>query len=357
MLKRLYLQHFRSYEEAEVTFSPGVNWFIGKNAQGKTNLLEAIYLLSCGRSFRTSQLSQLIQKGAHYFYIEAEMEKDGVAQSIKISFDGENKKVQCNATTYSHFTPLLGLIPMVLYAPEDISLISGVPAFRRKFLDLHLSQIDPLYLHHLARFHRSLRQRNELLKKQIEETIDSWEEPMAQSAKYLMEKRRQCVASLQEPLRNTLLTFSSDQDQLQLKYQPSLPSFELHELIECFRKNRKKELHIGTTLFGPHRDDLLFSIDSLSAKSYASIGQKHSILAAIRLCIWEHIKERSDAVPLFGIDDFGAHLDPSRQKNFEQKLQNLGQIFLTSPTSNKEIFSQKQIVEIDSGKILHISSA
>jgi len=149
MLRRLYLHHFRNYTQAEFTFSPGVNWICGKNAQGKTNLLEAIYLLSTGRSFRTHILSQLIQKEAGFFYIEAEIEKEGVSQTLKVSFDGETKKVEINATSYSNFSSLLGLLPHVLYAPEDISVVAGTPSHRRKFIDLHLSQIDPLYLHHL----------------------------------------------------------------------------------------------------------------------------------------------------------------------------------------------------------------
>src|SRR5476651_2554103 len=109
-VNRLYLHNFRNYTQAEVHFSPGVNWITGKNAQGKTNLLEALYLLSTGRSFRTHQLGQLIQKGASFFYLEAEIEKEGVNQTLKLSFDGENKKVQYNASSYSHFTPLIGLL-------------------------------------------------------------------------------------------------------------------------------------------------------------------------------------------------------------------------------------------------------
>ena len=356
MLKKLYLQNFRNYTEAEIVFSPGVNWFTGKNAQGKTNLLEAIYLLSCGRSFRTSQLSQLIQTGARYFYIEAAFEKDGVHQSLKLTFDGESRKAQINATSYPHFTPLIGLLPMVLYAPEDVALVGGAPSHRRKFLDLHLAQVDPLYLHHLARFHRSLKQRNELLKKRSEETIEPWEEMMAQSAFYLMNKRETLVVSLEDPLKEMLLAISSGCDELKLEYQPSLPYSSPAELAQALRKNRRKELHVGATLYGPHRDDVFFSINGLGAKAYASIGQKHSILAALRLCSWDHLKEQTGEIPFFGIDDFGAHLDRQRQHNFEDKLQSLGQIFLTSPSASRDIFPDKHILEIASGEILQVSS-
>ena len=356
-IKRLYLHHFRNYSETEVSFSPGVNWITGKNGQGKTNLLEALYLLSTGRSFRTHQLSQLIQTDSPFFYLEAEIESEGVRQTLKVSFDGEIKKVHYNATVYSYFAPLLGLLPHVMYAPEDTALIGGAPAFRRKVIDLHLAQIDPLYLHHLARYHKAMRQRNELLKKKIEEAIEPWEMSMAQSGSYLMKKREELIQQLQKPLYEKMLEISSGIDHLGIKYESSLPLADPESLLMHWQKNRKKEFHIGTTLYGPHRDDLIFSIDHLSAKSFASVGQQHSIIAALRLCQWSHLQSQTRRLPFFSVDDFGAHLDESRQRMFQEKLSSLGQIFLTSPAAHYGIFPNKQMIHIDSGKVLEIGSA
>lgn len=349
-VKKLYLHHFRNYTQAEIHFSPGVNWITGKNGQGKTNLLEALYLLSTGRSFRTYQLSQLIQKGASFFYLEAEIEKEGVNQTLKLSFDGENKKVQYNASSYSHFTPLIGLLPHILYAPEDIALIGGAPLFRRKFLDLQLAQLDPLYLHHLARYHKAMRQRNELLKRKTEEAIDPWEEMMAHSAEYLMQQRAEMIAQLQVPLNEKMQEISDGADPIEIHYQSSLKQGD--DLLKYWQKTRRKDLHIGTTLSGPHRDDVHFSMQGLSAKAFASEGQKHSIIASLRLCQWEHLS----GMPLMSIDDFGAHLDQGRQNKFEQQLATLGQIFLTSPNPSHEIFPHKQMIEISSGQVFHIGS-
>lgn len=354
-IKKLYLHHFRNHKKREFEFSPGINWIVGKNAEGKTNLVEALYVLSTGRSFRTPQIGQLIQEEEPFFFLEAQVEKEGMGQTLKISFDGEAKKVQFNAQTYSHFAPLIGLLPHILYAPEDIALVSGMPAYRRKFLDLHLSQLDPLYLHHLTRFHRALRQRNALLKQKTEETIDPWEFQMAQSASFLMERRRDLIEELSAPLQKKMLRLSSESDLLKMTYLPSLPTSCPKEMQTYWQKNRQKELHFGTTLTGPHRDDLTFSIENMPAKSHASIGQKHSILAALRLCQWEHLFARTGSPPLFSIDDFGAHLDPERQKAFEAELLQLGQVFLTSPTANRDIFPEKQIIEL--GKVLEISGA
>ncbi|NGX40145.1 MAG: DNA replication and repair protein RecF [Chlamydiae bacterium] len=351
MLKKLYLHHFRNYTQLTIPFSPGVNWITGRNGQGKTNLIDAISVLSTGRSFRTSQLSQLIQHGEAFFYLETTFEREEVSQILKVSFDGENKRVQHNATQYSHFSPLLGLIPFVLYAPEDIALVGGAPAIRRRFFNLHLAQVDPLYLHHLARYHKAMRQRNELLKKRSEEAIDPWEMAMAVSGHYLMEKRRQFISEMQKPFHEKGLALSEGADHFRIAYQSSLPFSSSDSLLDHLQKNRKKELHIGTTLAGPHRDDIRFSVGGQSAKAYASEGQKHSIIASLRLSEWEHLKGHTSLSPLLCIDDFGAHLDPFRQKRLEEMLGSVGQTFLTSPTVNSAIFPDKQVIEIEAGLV------
>lgn len=355
MLSRLYLHHFRNYTQTEIEFSPGINWICGKNAQGKTNLLEAIYLLSTGRSFRTHKLSELIQQGGGFFYVEADIKKENTNQSLKLSFDGESKKVEHNATSYTHFNPLLGLLPHVLYAPEDIGVVRGTPSQRRKCLDLHLSQIDPLYLHHLARYYKAMRQRNELLKNQTETAIVPWEMAMAMSGQYLLQKRKELIEMLKDPIQKKMEKLSAGSDPLELDYHNTMHGETAEELIDEWRKSRKKELYLGATLNGPHRDDMLFSIQDMSAKAYASIGQQHSAAAALRLCLWEHLKSHREDLPLFSVDDFGAHLDPIRQNLFQEELMQLGQIFLTSPNANTEIFPEKTIIEIDSGNVLGVS--
>lgn len=357
MLKRLYLHQFRNYSQTEIVFSPTVNWIYGKNAQGKTNILEAIYLLSTGRSFRTHKLSQLIQTGMNFFYIEAEIEKDGVTQSLKISFDGETKKVQYNTTIYNYFTPLLGILPHVLYSPEDLALIAGTPSHRRKLLDMHLAQIDPLYIHHLARYHKAMRQRNELLKAKSEATIDAWEENMAWSGAYILSERLALINRIQEPLFLKMKEISSGKDAVKIEYHNTFNGHTKEHCLEHLKKNRKKEIHIGTTLYGPHRDDLIFSMEGFSARSHGSIGQQHCIAASLRLCLWQDLQNQTKELPLFSVDDFGAHLDATRQQKFHLEIGKLGQIFLTSPHHHVDIFPEKKVLEVNLGKVLEVCSS
>jgi DNA replication and repair protein RecF len=320
-LERLYLRNFRNYEEITVSFDPKINLIQGENAQGKTNLLEAIYLLSTGKSFRANRLSELVRHGADFFYLEAQFVRDQLRESLKIHFDGQSRKMHYNNTAYPSFNNLLGLMPSVLFAPEDVSFISGSPMERRRFLNLHIAQIDPLYVHHLIRFSQAMRQRNLLLKQENETAIEVWEAMMTLSAAYLVQKRSEAIQDLQIPLNRQMQLLTKERDTLEIAYQPSLFN----------PKQRKREMAIGATLTGPHRDDLTIQISGKEAKLYSSEGQKRSAIAALRLAEWERLEKLSQVSPILSIDDFGVHLDANRHSLFQQKLATLGQVFLTSP--------------------------
>lgn len=308
-------------------FAPGINVIQGANGQGKTNLLEAIYLLSTGRSFRTAFLNDLIRHDTPGFFIEAEFERDGIEQILRISFDGQTRKVQHNATNYSNFANLLGLLPSVLFAPHDVNLISGAPADRRRFINLHIAQSDPLYVHHLLRFGKALKQRNCLLKAGSKQGIDIWEAEMALSALVLVQKRKHAVESLHSKLTPLAKALSLDADSFELNYHPSIAT----DFVNQWASHRGKELILGATQRGPHRDDLNIILSGKNAKSYSSEGQKHSCLAALRFAEWEALQERFDDKPLLGIDDFGVHLDAGRFATLTDRLGSFGQVFLTTP--------------------------
>jgi len=333
----LFLRNFRNYREAYIQFAPGVNLFYGRNAEGKTNLLEAIFFLSTGRSFRTTHLDELILQGERYFYIEASFSKDGIEQTLKISYDGTSRHLQLNATVYRGFLHLLGLLPHILYTPEDIDLIRGGPNERRRFLDLYLAQIDPLYVHHWLRYMRAMKQRNCLLRAHDESGIESWEAIMALSGAYLLQKREQAIADLVPFIEQASMRLSADKEQLSIHYRPAGISSKCPpgEYADRLKKNlaslRKKEAMLGATLSGPHRDDIRLELSGKEVKTYASEGQKRSCIASMRLGQWERYSAMNAAPPLLSIDDFGVHLDEERQARLNAELGRLGQVFLTSP--------------------------
>lgn len=325
MLKSLYLRNFRNFPEAEVAFTPGLNVIWGDNAQGKTNLLEAIYLIATGRSFRTQHLHELIRDGESFFYIEAEVHCQ-ISQSVKLSFDGQNKRLQINATSHASFSPLLGSLPLVLHAPSDSELITGSPAERRRFLNLHLAQSDPLYIHHFSRFWRAMKQRNCLLRMKSSEPIECWEAEMAQSAAYLYKMRKCLVEDLQFPLSKHGLSLSQNEIH-ELRYHPSSTDNYQQQL----EKTRRRDKELGMTTIGPHRDDLSFWIGSKAAKAFASEGQKKTAIASLRLAEWDCLASRLSSSPLMAVDDLGLALDESRAHHFRDSLSKLGQVFITTP--------------------------
>ncbi|MCC6127701.1 MAG: DNA replication/repair protein RecF [Chlamydiae bacterium] len=329
-LKSLYLRNFRNYAETQVDFHSKCNVLYGDNAQGKTNLLEAIYLIATGRSFKTMRLEELIRHGESFFYIEATLVKDLISETIKLSFDGESRRLQTEANTFTSFHHLLGLLPSVLYAPNDTELISGSPILRRRFFNLHLAQSDPLYVHHLSRFWRAMKQRNCLLRMRNENDLDCWEAEMAHSASYLYTARTEMALELKEPLLSISQALSGDKESLELRYQSS---YHPDTYRSALKKNRFREIQLGATLTGPHRDELILSIEGKPARLFASEGQKKTAIAALRLAEWERLCRRVEGSALMGIDDFGLHLDSPRQELLCNRLDRLGQVFLTTPHS------------------------
>jgi len=323
----LVLRNFRNYRSAEVSFSPGINWIQGNNGQGKTNLLEAIYLLSTGRSFRASALSDLILWGESFFYLEGIFEKDGVEQSLKVYYDPQTRKIQYNQTVFPTLTSLLGILPSVLLSPDDLCLVSGTPSERRRFIDMHIAQMDALYIHHLGRYFKGMKQRNVLLKAKSDTSIASWEQMMAHSADYLVKKREWAIQALQGPATEWMQRLSNAKDQMHLDYESSLSS----QFAESWQRHRAKEMIIGSTLQGPHRDDLSICLGEKKAKIFSSEGQKRSCICSLRFAQWELMKESIGSPPLLGIDDFGIQLDQERQGQLKQFLTSFHQVFLSSP--------------------------
>jgi DNA replication and repair protein RecF len=346
-LRTLFLKNFRNFRETLLNFSPELNLIQGNNGQGKTNLLEAIYFLSTGRSFRTQHLKELIHKEASFFYIEADFIKEGVPQKIKVTFNGTTRLLEYNQTTYSSFIPLLGLLPLILYAPEDSNLITGSPLERRRLLDLHLAQHDPLYIHHLQRYYRALKQRNFLLRQRTELGIGIWEELMALASAYLLERRAKIVDALKPLLEKRIEKLSLGRDRVEIHYKSTLsPPFLSH-----FQRERPREISTGTTLAGPHRDDLLIHLNGDLARRFASEGQKRSLVAALRFAQWESLHSLVREPPLLLIDDFGVHLDSERYTAFQEDVEQRGQVFLTSPSFHHTLptSAQKHYLTISQG--------
>jgi len=346
-LKRLRIRNFRNIANEVIEFSKGINIFIGENAQGKSSLLEAIYFLSTGRSFRGSSLSDLIAYNQTYFSVEAEIVKDNINEYLSIYFDLTTKKIIYNDTLLNLFSQLLGLMPSVILAPQDLQLIIGYPATRRRFLNMHIAQFDPLYVYNLTRYTKAMKHRNALLKYRKLSGIEAFEAQMEVAGKYLIEQRSLAIKALNEKISQYYLKMSPKEAKLYFKY---LPSCNLEDIYGIFRKNIDKEIMLKSTIQGPHRDDMSLILDDKPAKSFASEGQKRTILAALKFAEFDRLKYKCEEMAILGVDDFGVHLDETKQELLFNSITDLNQSIITSPTNLNSSFEGKRF-KVDSGSI------
>lgn len=350
-VRSLSLRNFRNIENATVELSPEINSFHGKNAQGKTNLLEALFFLCTGRSFRTRKLDELVYHSAPGFTLEAEIVKRGVAHHLLVSYQSGVKQLQLDREKMSSFSPLIGTFPSVYFSPSDTSLITGTPSRRRRFFDLHLSQQEPLYFHALIRYYKAMKAKNALLRAQRKQELSYFDRLMAKEASELISKRITFLEQLENEVSKWSATFTQGHDLLSFHYHPSVtdstPEEREKALLALYEKYQPKELLLGKTLHGPHVEDFSFSINDRAAKTYASEGQKRSAIAAVHFAEWKILEKQTSSIPLMCIDDFGVFLDKERQSNLLGALPELQQVFLTSPHA----IEQGEQFSIESGKI------
>lgn len=330
-IKRLLLRNFRSYEELSLSFSPTINSFYGKNGEGKTNILEALYFLCTGRSFRTRKLTELIRQGSSGFYLEAEIFKFGIPHLIKASLSLEKKFLSIDGKQMSSFSPLIGLFPSIYFSPSDTSLITASPTIRRRFFDLHLSQKEPLYLHSLLRYYQALKGKNALLRAKVERELPHFEELMAKEGNSLIQKRGAFLSDLEEGVKEWSSLFSEGKDSLAFPYHTSLKEPSPEALLSLLQGHRSREFQWGRTLYGPHLEDFTILLNKEPARTYASEGQKRCAIASIHFAEWRILGEQTALSPLMYIDDFAVFLDRHRKEQLLQSLDKLGQVFLTAP--------------------------
>jgi len=335
-LQKITLLRFRCHQAAEFVFEPGINVICGANAQGKTSILEAVYFLMTGRSFRTPNISDLIQMGSDQgFHLETHFLKYQVQQRLKASVHAKERYLMHNNTPCTSSAHLLGILQGVLLTPDDIQIVKGGPGFRRQFLDTQIAQVDPLYIHHFFRFQRALRQRNALLRMQKTESIQSWEQELAQSAAYIVQQRRLTLQELENHGRAAYHFLSNEKALLTLVYAGQAPlditgKALLDHYIQQYAQNRSREIKVGYTLVGPHKDDINILLDQRDLRYHASEGEQRSGIVALRLAEWTRMQKIAQLNPLLMIDDIGVSLDDFRQKRLFEHIQRAGQVILTT---------------------------
>ena len=371
-LTNLQLQNFRNYESVQLEFTDGVHVFIGENAQGKTNLMESIYALAMTKSHRTTNDKELIGWNKEFATIKGTVEKTTTKTNLELQFSKKGKIAKVNYLEQKRLSSYLGNLNVILFAPENLTLVKGSPQNRRKFVDMELGQMSSLYLYDLVEYNRVLKQRNTYLKqlaikkKQPDEYLDVLSEMLSELASKIVFHRLDFMKQLEAlaiPIHDQL---SLGREKFSVSYQATIPledgltPSQMKEIyMNQFKKNQTREADQATTLIGPHRDDLIFYLNEVPVQTYGSQGQQRSTVLSLKLAEIELMKLSTGEYPLLLLDDVLSELDDDRQTHLIKAIENKVQTFITTTSLDgikKQFINEPVVIPIEKGTILKTES-
>ena len=361
-LNTIKIKNFRNLED--ITFVPGshVTLLSGQNAQGKTNMLEAVYICSTGRSHRTARDRELIKFGGEAAFIDAVCEQRDGTHRIEIKLSSTNKKaVRINNSPAHRLGQLMGHMNAVMFSPEDLQLIKSGPSFRRRFVDIALSQMSSTYFYSLQRYQKTLEQRNALLKNQtgktIEQTLDVWDAQLSKYGAYLCVRRLDFVRSLDAICSKIHGELTGGKEHLVVKYLTPLQSQSEKEMEEelasLFKKHRASDIRRGVTSFGPHRDDIEMTVNEIDVRAFGSQGQQRTCALSMKLAEVDIMKNITGEYPLLLLDDVFSELDNSRREWLLSYIGNV-QTFITCVDVDRRLLDGKSeisVFTVEDGKV------
>ncbi|UUX33069.1 DNA replication/repair protein RecF [Fundicoccus culcitae] len=361
-LKRLELTNFRNYANLELSFDHSLTIFTGENAQGKTNILEAIFLLSLAKSHRTNHDQEMIRWSNTEAMIKGEVETKHYTFPLELQLNKKGKIAKFNHLEQAKLSHFIGKLNVILFAPEDLQLIKGSPALRRRFLDVELGQSHPVYLNELLDYNRILKQRNTYLKQFGQQSnfdaiyFEVLTEQLIEKAVNIIKYRLNFVEQLVKLAQPVHHRLSNQSDQLQINYKSSSSRLDYtqldtltDQLMQLFKHSQKREKDLGNTLYGPHRDDLEFILNDKSAQLYGSQGQQRTIILSLKLAEIDLMYQLTSEYPILLLDDVLSELDDQRQHILMSYIESKVQTFLTTAS-----ISGLKLAELKQAKIYHV---
>ena len=347
-IKKIELSNFRNYDSLKMGFTPGINVFFGENGTGKTNILESIYWTAMAKSFRTSEDAILVKQGRENTQISIDAVDNEIEKNFLMDYDSVNRKknLKVNGTRLPRVSMIVGLIPVVLFSPENIMIVKGEPSLRRRFLDDLLSQIDNDYFMTLAKYSKEVSHRNYLLKGIREgrvkrENLDIWNNQVMENGIKILTARHLAVKEL-----NTILSKELTEGKFEVKLEYVSKNYS------AFDTKLEEEIVRSMTLIGPHRDDLNITYNSLAAKSFASEGQQRITTILMKLAEGLLIKRKRGSYPVVLLDDFSSELDEPNRGFIGKTFSLFKQILITTTyKENLRGFEAAKEFNIKNGKV------
>lgn len=367
-LENIEIQNFRNYETEKLSFSPSINVLIGENAQGKTNLVESIYFLAMSRSHRTSKDNEMIKWDSDFAKVKGNLQKKSHSIPLEIILSMRGKVAKFNHLEQKRLSDYIGQLNVILFAPEDLSLVKGSPSIRRKFIDMELGQMNKIYLHHLSQYQRILKQRNHYLKKiratkmQYPVFLEVLTEQIATEAAEVLYYRFRFIKQLNKWANEVQSDISDQKEDLRIEYKTSSSVSEvltrpemIEALAEDYEKTLEREIDQGTTVIGPHRDDLVFYVNEKNVQTFGSQGQQRTTALSIKLAEIELMHEVTGEYPILLLDDVLSELDDSRQSHLLNSIQNKVQTFITTTSLDgvqMSLLDNPLIFNVENGSIV-----
>ncbi len=328
---RLACKGFRCLKDLSFDPGPGVNILSGDNAQGKTSVLEALLFLVTARSHRTTKEGDLAAHGAHAFDISGAFERHGRPLAMEIHWRRGQKRFKVNGAVQDRVSDILGKVHVVFFSPEDVELVRGAGAVRRRFLDMELSQLSGRYLHALQQYRQVLRQRNELLKapRPDESLLAIWEQQLARHGAIITAERRRFAETLRGLARDAYQRIARRED-FEMRYAANIDADEPEAFLEALEANRARDIKRGASTRGPHRDELDFEIGGQPARNFGSQGQQRTAALALKLAELELVRQIGGEYPVLMLDDVLSELDARRSRQLAGALPAGVQCILTA---------------------------
>jgi len=348
-INKIKLQNFRNYKNQEIILNPNINIFYGDNAQGKTNILESVFLSAFGKSFRTSKEKELININELFFKTEIFYQKSDREGKIKIQLQ-QKKQIEVNGVKIKKLSELLGNLNIVLFSPDDIQLLKNGPNERRKFLDMMIGQLRPNYVYNLNLYIKTLEQRNNYLKQikeqnKSQELLEIWDEKLAEYAETICKYRKEFIEKIKEKIKN--IHYQISKEEIHIEYITECEKKDIY--LELLKQRRKLDIIKGYTTKGIHRDDFKVSINEKEIEIYGSQGQHRTAILSLKLSELYVIYDEIGEYPILLLDDFMSELDEKRRRNLLDNIKDT-QVIITC-TDKMEINNSK-IFYIKNGEVL-----
>ena len=347
-IESIELLNYRNYKQLHMDFHSGTNVLYGDNAQGKTNILEAVYVCSTTKSHKGSKDKEIVRFGEEESHIKMTVRRDGIPYRIDMHLKkNRTKGVAVNGVPIKKASELFGIVNVIFFSPEDLNIIKNGPAERRRFLDLELCQLNKVYVYDLVQYNRVVVQRNKLLKEMdsdpsLKETLNIWDTQLVRFGSELIRLRTRFVEELNELIREIHFHLSGEREELEIRYEPNVTPETFEEELS---RNRNQELRQRLTLTGPHRDDLNFIVNGADIRKFGSQGQQRTAALSLKLSEIELVKRTVKDYPVLLLDDVLSELDGKRQEHLLSEISHI-QTLITCTGLDEFVNSRFQMDKI-----------